>query len=146
MLNSFRLVSILLKALSAWYMANISVVVVRSRRELGAAFVHTAQSIGAVPHRIVVEDLGPRPLAGVTLLLEQLLSISQCSGLLVDTTEHNVLTLLREMIAKVATYRLRHAHLIELSRQRSRTIVYKRREPTARWGTTLVDGVKNGGE
>lgn len=96
---------------------SIAIIVDRSRQELGAALVHAAQSIGAVPYQVVLEELGTRPLAGITPSLEQLLSICQCSVLLVDITEHNELTLRREIIEKVATYRLRHAHLIGLSRQ-----------------------------
>ncbi len=92
------------------------VIVDESRESLGAALFEASSSVGGLCEVVVLERLGPRPMRTMPGSLRGLLSHAQASVLLVSY-EDGEWEMRAELVKTVNELRLRHAHMVGLSRK-----------------------------
>jgi aminopeptidase len=120
LLNDFEIVvaarRVLEEALSVVRGDIVVVIVDRARADLGAILADVTHMIGARAKRVVLEELGPRPLKGMPYEIATALDEAQASILLISV-EENEIAFRREMLAIVGARKLRHAHMVGVSRR-----------------------------
>jgi leucyl aminopeptidase (aminopeptidase T) len=95
----------------------IVIVVDQAREAIGQSLAEVARALGATPSLLTMESLGTRPIVTVPDGLRDLLTEAQASILLVGTEHEAERTFRRELVDVVGQLRLRHAHLIGLTRR-----------------------------
>ncbi|CAN5252695.1 hypothetical protein BH09MYX1_BH09MYX1_42920 [soil metagenome] len=88
----------------------------RARGAMSDVLAETARSIGAKCEVVILEDLGPRPHSTLAPALVALLNDAQASLLLVGF-ERGEQPMRLELLRLVASLRLRHAHMVGVSRR-----------------------------
>ena len=84
-------------------------------REIAAALQSEIEQTGAESAVFVLENYAPRPLTGMPQLILDDLATSQCS-IFCAQTQHGELKSRIEMTAVVNKHRLRHAHMVNITR------------------------------
>jgi leucyl aminopeptidase (aminopeptidase T) len=91
-------------------------VVDRARRDVSAALLDVARTIGAEPAVFEMESLGERPIRQIPDALRAALARAQASVLLVDF-EDGEIGLRLEILELVRGHGLRHAHMVGVTRK-----------------------------
>jgi aminopeptidase len=86
------------------------------RYEVGRAFVEAARALGASADVVAIERFGARPLRGLPSALSEALRNAQASILIVGLDDAEM-GMRRELLELVRDVRLRHAHMIGLTRK-----------------------------
>ncbi len=94
----------------------VVVVVDRARAELGVVLVDVTRILGARAVMFVLEELGTRPVRSVPPELASALVDAQAS-ILLTSIEESELGFRRELAAIVRDRKLRHAHMVGVSRR-----------------------------
>jgi aminopeptidase len=84
--------------------------------EIAAAIVHELEKLGAPYHAWVLEELAPRPLAGLPQEILDDLEASQVSIFAVQA-QRNELKSRMQMTEVVNRRKIRHAHMVNINRQ-----------------------------
>ena len=95
----------------------VVIVVDVERHDLGLALEAATRAAAATPILVPIESLGTRPLAGVPPALRVTLAGAQASVLLIDISRSPEHPLRRQFVDLVPELRLRHAHLIGMTRR-----------------------------
>ena len=95
---------------------SVVIVVDRARAELGVVLVDVARVVGARAEMFVLEELSPRPVRSVPTELAIALAEAQASVLLTSIEESEI-AFRRELAAIVRERKLRHAHMVGVSRR-----------------------------
>lgn len=88
----------------------------RPRATMADVLAETARSIGAKCDVVILEDLGPRPHVSLAPSIVSMLNEAQASLLLVGF-ERGEQPMRLELLRLVSTLRLRHAHMVGVSRR-----------------------------
>lgn len=94
----------------------VTVITDRACEEIAASLVHEIEDVGAVHHAFVLEDLAPRPLTALPPAVVDDMEQSQVS-LFVSRVQPNELTSRMQMTEIVNRRRMRHAHMVNITRQ-----------------------------
>lgn len=95
----------------------VVVVFDKAREGIISALVDAVESVSARAMTFVVEDFGPRPLSQVPEGIERALSEAQASILLIGADDPAEQPFRRDIVRCVESYKLRHAHLIGMTRK-----------------------------
>ena len=94
----------------------VTVITDDDTREIAASIVHELVAVGSPFHAYVLEDLAPRPLVSLPAEIAQDMETSDVSIFAVRV-QRNELKSRMEMTDIVNRRRMRHAHMVNISRQ-----------------------------
>jgi aminopeptidase len=94
----------------------VTVITDRECEEIAASLVHEIEQVGAPYKLFVLEDVAPRPLAGLPAVVAEDMERSQVSIFAVHVQTHELRSRM-EMTDIVNRRRMRHAHMVNINRQ-----------------------------
>lgn len=94
----------------------VTVITDRECEEIAASLVHEIEQVGAPYKMFVLEDVAPRPLAGLPAVVAEDMERSQVSIFAVHVQTHELRSRM-EMTDIVNRRRMRHAHMVNINRQ-----------------------------
>jgi leucyl aminopeptidase (aminopeptidase T) len=94
----------------------VTVITDRACEEIAASLVHEIEQVGAPYRAFVLEDLAPRPLTALPLIIADDMERSQISIFAVHV-QSNELTSRMQMTDIVNRRKMRHAHMVNINRQ-----------------------------
>ena len=94
----------------------VTVIADRECEEIAASLVHEIEDVGAAYTPFVLEDVAPRPLTGLPAVIAAEMERSHVSILAVHV-QPNELTSRMELTDIVNRRRMRHAHMVNITRQ-----------------------------
>lgn len=94
----------------------VTVITDRACEEIAASLVHEIEEVGAAYRAFVLEELAPRPLTALPPAVADDMELSQVS-LFVSRVQPNELTSRMQMTEIVNRRRMRHAHMVNITRQ-----------------------------
>ena len=94
----------------------VTVITDRESEEIAASLVHEIEELGAAYSAFVLEDVAPRPLAGLPPVIAAEMEKSDVSILAVHV-QQNELKSRMELTDIVNRRRMRHAHMVNITRQ-----------------------------
>jgi leucyl aminopeptidase (aminopeptidase T) len=96
---------------------NVVVVYDRAREAIGQSIVDAVQTTSAKVEAFMLESFGERPLGGVPEPLRDAMGRAQASVMLIGVDDPRELPLRREFVGLVESLKLRHAHVIGVTRR-----------------------------
>ena len=94
----------------------VTIITEEVTEEIAAALQSEIEQVGAENALFVLENYAPRPLTGMPQIILDDLATSQCS-IFCAQTQHGELGSRIEMTSVVNKHRLRHAHMVNITRQ-----------------------------
>ena len=94
----------------------VTVITDRECEEIAASLVHEIEQVGAPYKMFVLEDVAPRPLAGLPAVVAEDMERSQVSIFAVHVQTHELRSRM-EMTDIVNRRRMRHAHMVNINWQ-----------------------------
>jgi aminopeptidase len=94
----------------------VTVITDRECAEIAASLVHEIEEVGAAYRAFILEELAPRPLAGLPAPIAASMETSDVSILAVHV-QQNELKSRMELTDIVNRRRMRHAHMVNITRQ-----------------------------
>jgi aminopeptidase len=94
----------------------VTVITDRECEAIAASLVHEIEQVGARPQVFVLEEVAPRPLAGLPAVIAADMERSDVSIFAVHV-QTNELRSRMEMTDIVNRRRMRHAHMVNINRQ-----------------------------
>jgi leucyl aminopeptidase (aminopeptidase T) len=97
-------------------MEKVTLITDQTTIEIAASIARELQSVGSPWNGFVLEELGPRPLAGMPVEILADMETSQVSIFAVQVQQNELLSR-RQMTAVVNRRRMRHAHMVNITPQ-----------------------------